>query len=118
MNNWNGLRYIGGGLDECEAFTDGKHVFRAIPNNPRDRNRWKDIHDIIQSDDFRKLVDLGLIQPIEKTDIDPANCRYTRMVRKTGSSTKQTSCLSHSFHMLLVFIGHGLTILSSLDPSR
>lgn len=64
------LRFIGGGQDECELFTDGSEIYRAIPNNPINR-KWKKTNDIIKSPAYKKLVDLKYALPYEPTNIDP-----------------------------------------------
>lgn len=63
---WSNLRFIGGGLDVCQCYSDGETVYRAVP-----RSGFTD--QFLQSKQYHKLVNDGLIIHTERTDIDPAN---------------------------------------------
>lgn len=69
MQDWSQLRFIGGGIDQCQAFTDGRTVYRAVPttNGP-----WAHINSFLKSHTYDKLVREGLIIGYERTDINPA----------------------------------------------
>jgi len=70
MADWSNLRFIGGGLDECETYTDMDVVYKVVPTKSAD-NRWRHSFQHVESQWYRELEQLGVVVKLERTDIDP-----------------------------------------------